>query len=173
MKPILNMAATGVAILAVGLTSTVQAGDPYRGYDHRMPGPGAPACGGPAPRVMEYGWRGPDWGRPVVWERPACRPTPPLAFVRGCVTALALCPPTVAPCEPRVVVVPPVVRYVDPQTVVVQPVPVSETVWITNSNGSRTPVELRRADGGMYIGPKGEYYMGLPTNEQLRQLYGL
>ena len=26
--------------------------------------------------------------------------------------------------------------------------------------------------GGMYVGPKGEYYAGLPVNEQLRQVYG-
>jgi hypothetical protein len=67
---------------------------------------------------------------------------------------------------------PPVVQYVQPQ-VAVQPPPVTETVWIENANGSRTPVELRRADGGRYIGPRGEYYMQYPTMEQLRQVYGL
>jgi hypothetical protein len=57
--------------------------------------------------------------------------------------------------------------------VVVQQVAMTETVWVRNSNASMTPVTLRRADNGMYVGPKGEYYMGLPNNEQLRQLYGL
>jgi len=47
------------------------------------------------------------------------------------------------------------------------------TVWIANANGSRTPVLLRAADGGQYIGPRGEYYAGLPTEEQLRPVYGL
>lgn len=46
------------------------------------------------------------------------------------------------------------------------------TVWITNSNGSRTPVLLRAADGGTFIGPRGEYYAGLPTEDQLRPIYG-
>jgi hypothetical protein len=45
------------------------------------------------------------------------------------------------------------------------------TVWITNSNGSRTTVTLTR-QGGYYIGPRGEYYTGMPTNEQLRVGYG-
>jgi hypothetical protein len=54
----------------------------------------------------------------------------------------------------------------------VQPAPATETVWIENSNGSRIPVELRRADGGLFVGPRGEYYMGLPSNDQLRQIYG-
>jgi hypothetical protein len=44
-------------------------------------------------------------------------------------------------------------------------------VWITNSNGSRTAVTLTR-QGGYYIGPRGEYYTGMPTNEQLRVVYG-
>ena len=47
------------------------------------------------------------------------------------------------------------------------------TVWIANPNGSRTPVLLRAADGGQYIGPRGEYYAGLPSEDQLRPVYGL
>ncbi len=47
------------------------------------------------------------------------------------------------------------------------------TVWIVNANGSRTPVLLRAADGGQFIGPRGEYYAGLPTEDQLRPVYGL
>lgn len=45
------------------------------------------------------------------------------------------------------------------------------TVWITNSNGSRTSVKLTR-QGSWYRGPRGEYYQGMPTNEQLRIVYG-
>ncbi len=47
------------------------------------------------------------------------------------------------------------------------------TVWIQNSNGSRTPVLLRMTEGGQYIGPRGEYYPSMPTEEQLRAVYGL
>ncbi|MDO8303115.1 MAG: glycine zipper domain-containing protein [Sedimentisphaerales bacterium] len=44
-------------------------------------------------------------------------------------------------------------------------------VNITNSNGSITPVILRRS-GNMWIGPKGEQYMSIPTVEQLKPVYG-
>ncbi len=66
---------------------------------------------------------------------------------------------------PVVVVPPPVVA----PPVIVENGPVE--VWITNSNGSRTSVTLTR-QGGYYIGPRGEYYTGVPTNEQLRVVYG-
>jgi len=42
------------------------------------------------------------------------------------------------------------------------------TVNVTNSNGSITPVTLKKQGVG-YTGPKGEYYNILPTSEQLRQ----
>jgi len=45
------------------------------------------------------------------------------------------------------------------------------TVWITNSNGSRTSVRMTR-NGSGYLGPRGEWYAGIPTNEQLRVVYG-
>ena len=45
------------------------------------------------------------------------------------------------------------------------------TVWITNSNGSKTSVRLTR-EGPWYVGPRGEYYAEMPTNEQLRVVYG-
>jgi hypothetical protein len=44
-------------------------------------------------------------------------------------------------------------------------------VNITNSNGSVTPVILRRS-GNMWIGPKGEQYMAIPSPEQLKPVYG-
>jgi uncharacterized protein YcfJ len=44
-------------------------------------------------------------------------------------------------------------------------------VNITNSNGSTTPVILRRS-GSMWVGPKGEQYSNLPTPEQLKPVYG-
>lgn len=42
------------------------------------------------------------------------------------------------------------------------------TVNVTNSNGSITPVRLRK-QGVVYIGPRGETYTTLPTEEQLKQ----
>ncbi len=43
---------------------------------------------------------------------------------------------------------------------------------VSNSNGSYTPVALRR-EGGTYVGPRGERYLHLPTEEQLQGAYGL
>ena len=45
-------------------------------------------------------------------------------------------------------------------------------IEIHNSNGSITPVTIRKKDN-IYIGPKKEQYKELPTEEQLRPLYGL
>ena len=42
---------------------------------------------------------------------------------------------------------------------------------VQNSNGSYTPVTLRRA-GNQYVGPRGEYYSALPTEAQLKVAYG-
>jgi len=69
----------------------------------------------------------------------------------------------------------PPVKRIEP-VIVPRPPPVPcangpVTVWITNSNGSRTSVRLTK-QGHWYIGPRGEYYSGRPTNEQLRVVYG-
>ncbi|MFA5553618.1 MAG: YMGG-like glycine zipper-containing protein [Phycisphaerae bacterium] len=45
------------------------------------------------------------------------------------------------------------------------------TVHVTNSNGSIIAVRLQKSGPG-YIGPRGEYYPTLPTQEQLRPVYG-
>ncbi len=45
------------------------------------------------------------------------------------------------------------------------------TVHVTNSNGSIIAVKLQRSGPG-YIGPRGEYYPTLPTEDQLRPVYG-
>ncbi len=47
----------------------------------------------------------------------------------------------------------------------------TETIWITNSNGSQIPVKLTKSGPG-YVGPRGEYYPTRPTEDQLRQAYG-
>ena len=43
-------------------------------------------------------------------------------------------------------------------------------IQVHNSNGSLTPVEVEKR-GDIYIGPKGEQYEQLPTEEQLK-IYG-
>lgn len=45
------------------------------------------------------------------------------------------------------------------------------TVNVTCSNGSIVQVRLRK-DGVGYRGPKGEFYTTLPTEDQLRPVYG-
>lgn len=45
------------------------------------------------------------------------------------------------------------------------------TVWITNSNSSKIPVTLTKSGPG-YFGPRQEYYDHLPTQDELRPVYG-
>jgi outer membrane lipoprotein SlyB len=45
------------------------------------------------------------------------------------------------------------------------------TVNMTNSNGSVSQVRLRKQGIG-YVGTRGEYYPTLPTEDQLRPIYG-
>lgn len=45
------------------------------------------------------------------------------------------------------------------------------TVNVTNSNGSIIQVRLQKQGVG-YVGPRGEYYPKMPTEEQLRPVYG-
>jgi hypothetical protein len=45
------------------------------------------------------------------------------------------------------------------------------TVWITNSNNSKIPVKLRK-DGPNFIGPRGEIYQNMPTEAELKMVYG-
>ena len=51
--------------------------------------------------------------------------------------------------------------------------PSTIVIWITNNNGSQTQVILTTMTGGGYLGPKGEYYSSMPTEQQLKALYGL
>ena len=44
------------------------------------------------------------------------------------------------------------------------------TVTVTNANGSKSQVLLRKQGVG-YVGPRGEYYDHLPTDEELRPIY--
>jgi hypothetical protein len=45
------------------------------------------------------------------------------------------------------------------------------TVNITNSNGSTSQVTLRKQGVG-YVGPRGEYYNHLPSEAELKPVYG-
>lgn len=45
------------------------------------------------------------------------------------------------------------------------------TVAIRNSNGSISQVRLRK-EGIGYVGARGKYYDRLPTEDQLRPVYG-
>jgi len=45
------------------------------------------------------------------------------------------------------------------------------TVNVVNSNGSITPVRLKKQGAG-YVGPKGEYYDHLPSPNELKSAYG-
>jgi hypothetical protein len=47
------------------------------------------------------------------------------------------------------------------------------TIWLNNSNGSQTAVKLVRNGDGSYTGPKGERYPAMPTEQQLKQVYGM
>ena len=49
---------------------------------------------------------------------------------------------------------------------------VTATVTIKNSNGSTTPVTLHR-EGSDWVGPKGEHYDHMPTEAELRPIYGI
>ena len=72
-----------------------------------------------------------------------------------------------------VIYTPPVERLVDGRVktteIVSNP---TVTIWIANDNGSQTPVELRQQGTG-FVGPSNEYYSTMPTQEQLKAVYGL
>lgn len=67
-----------------------------------------------------------------------------------------------------------VVVYTQAPRTVVIPAPALDTVVVNvmNDNGSYTPVILRR-EGSVYLGPRGEQYLSVPTAEQLKAVYGL
>ncbi len=44
-------------------------------------------------------------------------------------------------------------------------------VNVKNSNGSYTPVVIRKV-GNQFVGPRGEYYNAMPTEDQLKGPYG-
>ena len=84
-------------------------------------------------------------------------------------------PPRIRPvviCPPRRLIIGPTIvlgSTITTETVVERTV----IVWITNDNGSKTEVRLIRQSDGGYTGPRGEYYSSMPTEEQLKTLYGI
>jgi hypothetical protein len=114
-----------------------------------------------------------DFGLNIVIGAPRYRPVyvcPPPRHVYYYESSVIYAPPR------PVVVVPsrPVVVHQPAPVVVQQPAEEQVVVWITNDNGSKTPVTLvKQRDTGYYVGPRGEIYVVLPTDEQLRSLYGL
>jgi len=72
------------------------------------------------------------------------------------------------------IIVPAPIIYQAP--VITQPVavisqqPVTSVIYVTNSNGSVTPVTITWS-GSAWVGPKGEQYLNYPTVEQLKMIY--
>jgi hypothetical protein len=103
----------------------------------------------------------PVWGC-GYWPGPCYYPYPyypPVVYVEPAPVVVAA--PVVAPAP--VVVAPPVAA--------VSTDAVTSYVNVTNSNGSITPVRIRRI-GNVWVGPKGEQYLSYPKMEQLKPVYG-
>ena len=49
----------------------------------------------------------------------------------------------------------------------------THTVAVSNANGSTTPVTLTNIGNGQWRGPRGEIYNNLPTEVQLKGVYGI
>jgi len=88
--------------------------------------------------------------------------------------------PLIIPPLRRIIIRPPHGIIIEPTIILGSPKPVEPvtpetvTIWITNDNGSKTSVILvKDIDGPGYTGPKGEYYSNMPTEEQLKILYGM
>jgi hypothetical protein len=145
------MVVGAVAILGVGgLSGNVAQADVHAGIGVTI-----------SPHVGVGVWVGGHSRRPIPIEPPVVVRPWHRRFVR-------IGPPLPAP----VIVHRPVL---EPVVIASPPAPTVEvasiTVWITNSNGSRTSVRLTK-EGPCYVGPRGEYYTSMPTNEQLRVVYG-
>jgi hypothetical protein len=108
----------------------------------------------------------PVYGGYGYWGGPAYYPYYP------CYSRVVYAP---LPYYPPVVMAPPVV--VAPPPVVARPImavredTITSYVNVLNSNGSITPVRIRRI-GNVWVGPKGEQYLTYPTVEQLKPVYG-
>ncbi|MDO8303852.1 MAG: hypothetical protein Q7T18_11480 [Sedimentisphaerales bacterium] len=113
-------------------------------------GIGFPAYGG-------YGY----WGNPYYYPY-----YPPVVYAPP-----PYYPPVVVVAPPVVAVPPVVVRGDTPPIAVIRDDAITSYVNVPNSNGSITPVRIRRL-GNVWVGPKGEQYLSYPTVEQLKPVYG-
>lgn len=173
-----GMMKMGTVVVAIMLAGSVSMADSRGGHYDRG---GYYDRGGRYDRGCHYGYyhnsRG-EWvfgllglgliaaveaNRPVYVQQPVVYQTPPqVVYVQQ--------PPQVVYQAAPVVQPPPVVIE---QTVRVETCqPATTTINIQNSNGSFTPVTLHQ-EGANWVGPKGEYYRGIPTVGQLRPLYGM
>ncbi|MHB0947194.1 MAG: hypothetical protein ACYC3B_08480 [Sedimentisphaerales bacterium] len=128
-----------------------------------------------------YGYRGPHYWRyygypyypyydyPVVVERPVVIAQPAPIIVQQAAPVQVYVPPVERLADGRVKS-----EVASSQPAVQTAAASSQTtvIWIKNDNGSQTPVTLRQQGAG-YIGPQNEYYSTLPTEEQLKPVYGL
>ena len=190
MKTIKYILAIIVLVVVISLTTTdaVARGHGGHGGGHSSVSIGIGLGGGPYYGSYWYGPRHhsrysfyygypyyPYYDYPVVVERPVVVAQPAPIVVQQT--------PVVVQQAAPVVYTPPVERLADgrvksevagSQPAVSQPAQTTQTtvVWIKNDNGSQTSVELRPQGTG-YIGPQNEYYSTLPTEEQLKPVYGL
>jgi hypothetical protein len=78
--------------------------------------------------------------------------------------------------HPRTIYHRPVVRHIPRPTYRHYPVqqhcqPEAFIVWVTKCNGHRVPVRIEKR-GMFYYGPRGELYTHIPSEHQLRVIYG-
>ena len=97
-------------------------------------------------------------------------------YHRGFSGGVIIIPPRIRPVivfPPRRIIISPTIVFGSTTTVRETIVDETVIVWVANDNGSKTEVRLTRASDGGYIGPRGEYYSYMPTEDQLRTLYGI
>ena len=111
----------------------------------------------------------PYYDYPVVVERPVVIAQPAPVIVQQAAPVQVYVPPGERLADGRVKS-----EVASSQPAVQTAAASSQTtvIWIKNDNGSQTPVTLRQQGAG-YIGPQNEYYSTLPTEEQLKPVYGL
>ena len=155
LKKLMLIALAGIALLTITDNTYGWYGGGYRDGGHWDGG---------------HRWGGGGWhhGPAVIIIPPRIRPVfcfPPRGIIISPTIFLGSPPPVTE----VVVASPPT------QVVVTREVVHDETVvaWVTNDNGSRTEVRLTRTNDGGYVGPKGEYYSSMPTQEQLETLYAV
>jgi len=179
MKTIKYILAVMVLIVVMSLTTTDAIARSHHGHGHSSFSIGI--YDGGWGFGYGYGHRGPHyWGvygypyypyydYPVVVERPVVIAQPAPVIVQQAAPVQVYVPPVERLADGRVKS-----EVANSQTTIQTAAASSQTtvIWIKNDNGSQTPVTLRQQGTG-YIGPQNEYYSTLPTEEQLKPVYGL